>query len=284
MTDELIPPNEDTPAQPAPAAPSLAPSRDPWAHRRAEPRTFAFIWTTYLFLATVSTYAVTVTSGMGGYDVVRPAARMLLTLIAAGIVIVWPMVRFTQLPDPRALAGPILDLIVILVPLQAVIWPQHAWWLTNWPIQVVAAVAIVCAAWGLLVGAILSISHSLRLHARLSAAMGMGLVLGLLVVTHVPLIIAAAFSAGRPTSQVHASGLFSPFAGMYELTRDRTWAGVAAYVSPSHWRVIGLLWGVALALWLAAIGVRLRYRPAPSSGIHLGDTGRAGEARQITRP
>ncbi len=246
-------PPSSTPANPAP---------DRWAHRRAEPRTFAFIWTMYLFLATVSTYAITVTSGVGGYDVIRPAARGLLALIAAGIVIVWPMVRFTQVSDQRPIAGPILDLIVVLVPLQAIIWPQHAWWLTGWPLRVVAAVAAFTGAWASIVAAVLAGSHSLR-RQRSSPALWMTGVLALLLASHIPMVINAAFAAHPVESSsfpVRPTWLLSPIAGVYELTRDRTWTGLVAEVFPGHWRVIGLLWGISVALWLLAAGFRMRIR------------------------
>ena len=38
---------------------------DPWAHRRGEPRVFAFLWTMFLFGATAATFHVKLKSGQG---------------------------------------------------------------------------------------------------------------------------------------------------------------------------------------------------------------------------
>ena len=238
-------------------------SRDPWAHRRAEPRTFAFIWTVYLFAATVSVYAVTVTSGVGGYDAIRPAARMLLVLIAAGMFIVWPLVRVSQEPDQRPLVGPVLDLIVVLVPIQAIVWPQYAWWLTGWPFGVVAATAAVLAAWAVVVASIVSMSHQARAARQVSAPWCMLIVMGLLVLCHVPMAAQAAFASasgatGERGELIRPLWMLSPIGGVLELTRDTSWSGQPARATPGHWRMIGLLGGVGLALWLGAVAARFR--------------------------
>lgn len=230
--------------------------RDPWAHRRAEPRTFAFIWTMYLFAATVSVYGVTVTSGIGGYDAIRPAARMLLALIAAGMFIVWPLVRFSQRPDPRPLVGPILDLIVVLVPIQAIVWPQHAWWLTGWPLRVVAATAALLAAWAVIVAALISIAHQARAVRHVSGAWCMLMMIAVFVICHAPMgAHAAATELGAVTRPLW---MLSPVGGVLELTRDTSWSGQPARATAGHWRMIGLLCGVGTALWLVAVASRIR--------------------------
>jgi hypothetical protein len=232
--------------------------QDPWAHRRAEPRTFAFIWTLYLFVATLSTYAMSMTSGIGGHDVIRTAAQVLLALVGAGLVIIWPMVRLSQAPDPRPIAGPILDIVVVLVPIQAIVWPQAAWWLAGWPPPVVAAIAASTACWTALVGAMISIAHSRRAHAPRSPAAWMGGVLFVLILLHVPALFADARPAVAAPSAVRAMWMLSPVLSLFELSRDRSWAGIPAAVFSGHWRMIGLTGGVALGLWLSAAAIAIR--------------------------
>ena len=250
-----------------------SPRQDPWAHRRAEPRTFAFIWTLFLFAATLTTYAVTMSMGTGSHDVVRPAARLLLAIVAAGIMLVWPMVRLSQLPDPRPISGPVLDLLVVLVPVQAIIWPQCLGWLAWWPVPVIAAAGASLCAWALIVGALLSISHTLRASGRFRSPSGwMAAFLLFTLLTLIPTYANA--RAKRPQTDpavqlVRPSWMVSPISSMYEFTQDRTSVPAPAAVYPGHWRIISLTLAVGIFLWPVAIGVHRRAlagRPAP--GLH----------------
>src|SRR5262249_35293851 len=129
-----LPPIVDSATINAPAPPdagsalagALRPRRkpDPWAHRRGEPRLFAFLWTLFLFAPTGATFMAAAPPGGASPDVMRPATRALLAVTAAGVCILWPMVRLSQLADEHPIAGVIQDLVVVLIPAQAVIWPQ----------------------------------------------------------------------------------------------------------------------------------------------------------------
>src|SRR5204862_230299 len=76
---------------------------------------------------------------MGGTsaDVMRPATRALLAVTAAGVVLIWPMVRLSQAPDEHPASGSLQDLVVVLIPTQAVSWPQWLGWVGRWPPGVV---------------------------------------------------------------------------------------------------------------------------------------------------
>lgn len=254
------PAGEPAEREPARQGPNQRTS-DPWAHRRGEPRTFAFIWTVYLFVATVSVYAGTVSSGIGAYDAIRPAARMLLAMIGAGLFLVWPLVRFSQPPDNRPFIGPVLDLIVVLVPIQAIVWPQIAWWLTGWPVSVVAATAALLAAWAVFVAGLVSIAHQARAAGRVSGAACMAVVIVAMLLCHVPMAARAAVpapSTGGDGLSIRSAWMFSPVAGVLELTKDTSWSGVPAQVSAGHWRLISLTAGLAVSLWLVSISWRMR--------------------------
>lgn len=251
-------PHIDQPIASGPAlAVAVAPA-DPWAHRRAEPRTFAFIWTVYLFIATLTTYAVSLSAGVGSHDVVRPAARMLIALVAAGMVTAWPLVRLSQEPDKRPLIGPFLDIIVVIVPVQAIIWPQIFGWLAGWPVSVVAALAVMLTAWSVIIAGAISITHTLRLGTRpASPTACMATIVSLGLASHLPMLVSL-YSSAATIYPVRATWMFSPVAAAYEILQDRTWIGTPAAVFPGHWRMISLTWAAAIIMWLIAIALRQR--------------------------
>src|SRR5262245_5977866 len=70
---------------------SPRPRFDRWAHRRGEPRVFAFLWTIYLVGATGLALASVGARGQVPIEVYRPVAQVLLVTVSAGVVIVWPL-------------------------------------------------------------------------------------------------------------------------------------------------------------------------------------------------
>jgi hypothetical protein len=132
---------------------------DPWAHRRGEPRLFAFLWTLYLFITVLGSLLWLTRSGVLAASAYGPAARIMLIVIAAGATILWPMVRMSQLPPPsRPVAAAFNDLVVIVMPVQVVVWPLA--FLANWPVKVVAVLAAMLLVWPLLTGGLLAIAFA----------------------------------------------------------------------------------------------------------------------------
>ncbi len=218
----------------------------------------------------MSTYAVAMSSGMATHDVIRAAARMLLAIIAAGIIIVWPMVRLSQEPDPRPLIGPILDIVVLLVPIQAIIWPQSLPWLGNWSLSVIAAVGATLAAWSVLIGALIAMSHALRARSR-STVSWMAVFVLVVLMGLIPALATsrpASSMVDQPAQVARVSWMASPMTAMFELAQDRTWTGATAAVFPGHWRMIGFTFAAAAVCWLAAIVVRKRTGNRPRPGLH----------------
>src|SRR5262249_53298101 len=136
---------------------------DIWAHRRAEPRLFAFLWSVYVLIAVMGSIlwlARMPAGSTGASSMYSPAARTLLVVIAAGITVLWPMTRLSQAAPERDPVGSALaDLLVVQLPVQMVIWPMAL--LANWPGPVVMAVAMLFLAWGLLTGGILALAFAL---------------------------------------------------------------------------------------------------------------------------
>ena len=98
---------------------------DRWAHRRGEPRLFAFLWTLFLLGATLLGFGSLGAIGMIDAGTYRAVARVILVSVAVGVVVVWPMTRLSQVtPARRATRAAFIDFIVIALPLQAVVLPQ----------------------------------------------------------------------------------------------------------------------------------------------------------------
>jgi hypothetical protein len=235
--------------------------QDRWAHRRGEPRVFAFLWTIFLFAATATTFLAAVSAGYATPEVMRPATRALLAVVLCGVTVLWPMVRLSQAPDHHPIGATIQDLVVVLIPAQAVIWPQWLGWLGRWPLPVISAVAALCVAWGLLTGGLLALaqtSHALAAARRRPGqpARWMCAFIALSLAGAVPAaaMLSSSVASTDPIQEpFRASWMLSPIPAIYELTRDRSWSGISAVVTNEHWKAIGLTAAAAIPLWLAAI-------------------------------
>lgn len=220
---------------------------DRWAHRRGEPRTFAFLWTLYLLLATVAMFWKVLRAGVPTLDIYRPAMRVLLVSAAAGATVVWPMIRLCQeSPRGKRVAHAIADVVVILLPLQAVLWPQVL--LAQWSAEVVLAVDLLFGAWVAMCGAIVLWGWERRGVWR---AMPVGLCI--LVVGVGPLIgLTARALSGAGTGLGHWS-LASPLTGVYALTHVEIGDARRGEVEGWQWAAIGATWVMAVLTWVLAL-------------------------------
>lgn len=238
---------------------------DRWAHRRGEPRLFALCWTLYLSIASLGVVA---SAGMGGplsSQAYRAAARTALCLTAAGIAVLWPMLRLCQERPRRPVRAALVDAMVVSVPAQAVILPQH--WLAGWPLDVIAALGALAVAWSLVVGAGLAWWWSLegRVVTRAGAASAF-LLLALLG----PGAMLARFLLAGPGPRASDApadvlSMLSPITGVLELTRDRPASGAATAASAPH------AWAIGAAAALGVVGLALtRVRFASGKGAPRG--------------
>lgn len=143
------------------AKPRKPKKQDRWAHRRAEPRTLAFLWAMYILMAGLLTIGVLLFRGPWALldkEVYQYAARTMLLCVALGLCVLWPMVRLSQsVPLRERASGALLkDMLVLLPPMQAVVWAQAAA-RAGWAIDLIAAMALSLVAYPMIVGAMMAL-------------------------------------------------------------------------------------------------------------------------------
>jgi hypothetical protein len=137
-----------------------------------------------------------------------------------------------------------------------VIWPQWLGWLGRWPLEVIAALSVLVAAWGVLTGGVLALAQVAHRRAdagygRFSPLAWMVLFLALALGGGLGALIPEAPGGGAPAA-FRAGWMLSPIASVFEITRDRSWSGTSAAVATGHWVMIGGVAGVGLGPWLLA--------------------------------
>lgn len=222
-----------------------------WSHRKGEPRVFALLWMIFL----LTTTALMFTRLAGGYtvspSVSRPAAQQMLVIVTIGMSVLWPMIRFSQrIARPSIVAASLRDMIVILIPLQAVLWPQRLIVLGGWSGEVVLALVLHTTAWALLIagtiaiGSILIASSSKPQHIR-----ALAMLTALLIISIGPLIeMLTLKGAGIGPAHANLGWMLSPITGILEITADRSVTGQAAAVYNAHFRIITAIGCVGFAL------------------------------------
>lgn len=263
-------------SRPSPDLPpaSHPPPHAPRAARRS--RSLILAWSLYLLAATLVSAAAAGAHAAIDVDTPRVAARLVLLLSAIGLVVLWPMLRLSQSPPcrPRALIA--ADLVLLLVPLQVFIWP-HAL-ITRWPMEVIAAVSLVLAAWALVVGAVLLVALRPDPARQLRRpALWLGLCLLLLIPGPVVVLLSGAtIVPGEPPPLARVALTSSPLTAAYELTRDRPWSGRPARVAATHWWTIAATWAAAGTAWI--LSWRFASTPSSRTSVLHGSVGGPGAA------
>lgn len=251
----VVPEGELVPASvPEPAGAPERPRVDRWAHRRGEPRVFALFWTVYLMVATGLALASIGFRGQVPVDVYRPVVQMLLVTVGVGIVLIWPLVRLSQTrPAVSGAWAAMMDYFVVILPVQAIVWPQT--WLTGWTLEVIGAIAVMLAGWGLLVAGLLAwalgpgTGRDERTRVA-GSAVWMGVIIGLVAVG--PLLGQAMGGIGPGASGQGGWGLTSPLTGVHALTTGLPVGGMGGSVMTGRWSMIVAPGAVGGAVWALA--------------------------------
>lgn len=238
-----------------------------WSHRKGEPRVFALLWMIFLLSTTALMFARLATGFSISPSVSRPASQEMLVIVAIGMSILWPMVRLSQrIPPPSIVMSSIRDLVVVIVPMQAVIWPQRLIVLGGWSSEVVLALALHTLAWGILIAGAVSIGSIFiagstpQTQQRNRALSMLGVLLIIFAFPIIELLTLKGASIGPANANL--GWMLSPITGIMELTADRSVLGRAAFAYNAHFRMIAavacvgfafLIFGRALenAKWVA---------------------------------
>ncbi|MFN7020294.1 MAG: hypothetical protein ACK4WH_03065 [Phycisphaerales bacterium] len=240
-----------TPLRPPILGPSPTPV-DPWAHRRGEPRLFAFFWTFYVMLAVAGSVTWLARAGVVTPGSYGPAARIMLVVVAVGMIVLWPMTRLSQAsPRGNSVTPALADLLVVQLPVQIVVWPLYV--LANWPGDIVLVVSAVFGAWGVLTGGLLALALGgdpvTRVRdPRLGGRAGWMLVFVLLVLGGP---IAGATVAGAGGRTPGWLPMLSPITAIPALT-GRGLIGPAAPATPLQWQMIVATLSTGVFAWALA--------------------------------
>jgi MFS family permease len=283
LPDAPIPPGKpDAPVPPNPPRRSKRAKRpDRWAHRRGEPRVFAFLWTLYLLGATLLGFGSLGAIGAISADTYRMVARVILVSVAVGVVVVWPMTRLSQVtPRRRGTRVAWADFIVIAAPIQAVVLPQ-VFLPFGWPIWTVVAISAILTAWVMAIAGLLAIvfgpeSASVSATRRPPRRGWLWMLVIVVAAFTVPafLLVSGATGAmdsgpGGTSNGIRRLWLASPATGVYELTRRRVHTSIAPTLNRGDWLMVGLPAAAGVVLWVLAAGLQSGRDPRASrpSGV-----------------
>lgn len=223
--------------------------RDPWAHRRGEPRVFAFLWTMYVLVAVAGSVLWLATTGRFTATGYGPAARIMLVVVSAGVTLVWPMTRLSQQrPEGSVIVAAVVDVLVVLFPVQMVLWPLV--FMAGWPASVVLAVAVQFLVWTVLIGGMIAVGLSAGDGARGLEWRLWTMVAVVGLVFAVPLFLAARAAAGMGHGPTWAV-MCSPFTALPTTTGTGVSGPQAALTGVQRAAVVGvgvaatLVWGLA---------------------------------------
>lgn len=226
---------------------------DPWAHRRGEPRLFAFCWTCYVLLAVAGSLSWVARATSVTSDSYSPAGRIMLVVVAVGMVLLWPMTRLSQVsPDRNTLGAVWTDLLLIQLPVQIVTWPMMV--LGNWPRDIVLGVSALLGGWGvltsgLIAGALVGPGIQNPRDRRLIQRT-LWMIAAVLVLGTAPVVQAIVLARGEAPPVWLKMG--SPLTAIPAMT-GRGLVGPSSPISAIQWEAIGATWVLGGLLWLAAL-------------------------------
>ncbi len=234
------------------------------------------MWTLYLLGATLLGFGSLGAIGAIDAETYRMVARVILVSVAAGVVVVWPMVRLSQVtPGRRGTRVACADFIVIAAPVQAVVLPQ-VFLPFGWPWWTVVGLSAILTAWVMAIAGLLAIvfgpGSDLSLQARRPLRLGWVWMLVIVVAAFaVPTFLLVSSATGAMGSGQGGTGhaergptgngirrlwLASPATGVYELTRRRVHTSIAPTLDRGDWLVVGLPAAAGVVLWFVAAGLQ----------------------------
>lgn len=245
-----MPPTDETPPSsvlrlgPVAWVPGLRTSaNDPWAHRKGEPRPLALLWSLYLMVSALATLLRVRSLTLPTTAQFAFGCRSMVLMVLLGVAVLWPMLRLSQQSPSRPNRSLAADLIVLLTPVQAVVWPMTL--LTHWPMEVAAGLMGAVVSWATMSAGVLAWAYVEAGPGRRWAWMAACLALGALVPVLCWAIPAPIAQELEPTL-----ALASPHTVAWGLTAAPN--GLAPVMQPMEW-VWTLAPGMAgVVLWIGA--------------------------------
>jgi hypothetical protein len=169
------------------------------------------------------------------------------------------MVRLSQVFPARGPRSLLADMVVLMLPVQALLWPMPL--LTHWRLEVVAGLALLLFSWMVLASGVLLLAYA---RAGRGAMPGQTSVAGR--ARWMLLVIAMAAGPGllgalgpAPLNEGGVARvllLCSPVGGVFALTGAPN--GLSPVMTSVEWLMAGLPALVGGALWVLALGVLAR--------------------------
>lgn len=219
--------------------------KDPWAHRKAEPRFFALYWSLYLMIAALMTIFAVRSIGMPSRVQYTFGCQAMIFLSVVGACVLFPMTRLSQLRPRRPLHAMLVDMLIIVLPITAVIIPMPM--LTNWPLPIAGALILLVLSWTALTTA--PVYWALRDPTQSAATRGLAMLAVLVTVGLGPALTVIAGWMGLvpppdPTTAGGGGGVGGLGGGMFAYASPFT-AAPAITASPPNMRA-----SLAPAEWL----------------------------------
>jgi hypothetical protein len=151
-------------AQPADRAqrPGAASTRGKLVIRRnePEPKALTLMWSLYLLVSAGTTIFAMNHLWIYDANINRLSSKVMIAMIGLGLGALWPMVRLSQVSPRRPAESIFADILALIVPAQAVLWPLTL--LGQWSWGVTGAIALAMLAWTCAFGAIIGLGVCAR--------------------------------------------------------------------------------------------------------------------------
>ncbi len=177
-----------------------------------------------------------------------PGVRLMLVCIGIGLMIGWPLLRLSQSPTARPIVQTVLDLTVLVLLIQVVIWPLRL--VTPWTVARTAALDATLVGWTVLGGAVVASAVGSRRSGVRNLAITACLAMCLLG----PALAVIGAIVGSSAEQLMDIG---PLVAVYRLAQ-----GAAAPVTGPQWVMIVMPAAAAGLAW-TALGVFFASRRTP---------------------
>jgi hypothetical protein len=188
---------------------------------------------------------------------IRYSCVLLLALIQVGVVVVWPLLRLSQIPPRIASRAAAVDLLIVLAPSAAILGPMG--FLTKWSGATVAVLCASLVSWTVLYAGIIALAG--RVRSSTARAAWMLVCLALAAAGPLVGLLAASRAGGAASPDTWRGALLaSPVSAPFAIARHPS--PRAPMPDALAWELSLLPLFLAAGVWLLAVVLDL-IRPSP---------------------